>query len=208
MPHSAKQVHSDSINHSPDYANENIVNSTHTRSSPNFNSSKIGKHSKNSRSGGLKTKTAQIPRRNSLPLQYESDTYNAPNSLENINKNVDVQLNVLNDNNNRVGHDMRIENSESLQLAVQSGNSEVDGQTEVSDTMLAVASGVVALFSVGVIIGIFSCCCKKKPQNEEEEKLDMLDRDGNKETEEEDSKANTERSLVDSKKPSQVFNSR
>lgn len=205
---SAKQVDLNLINHSPHHANENIVNSTHIRSSRIFYSTQPGKHSKNSRSGRLKTKPAQIPRGNSLPLQYESDTQ-AQKSLENINTQVNVKFNALNDdNNNRVEDDMRLDNSESLQLAVQSGNSEADGQTEVSETMLAVASGVVALFSLGVIIGIFSCCCKKKAQNVEEEKLDMLGGDGNKETEDEDTRPNNERSLADSKKPSEVFNSR
>lgn len=84
-----------------------------------------------------------------------------------------------------------------LQLAVSSDlGHKGEGHTEASEMMLTVGTGLAALFSLGLVIGLFSCCCPKKPQSTD---IEM--------TKNEKTVAN-ERPLEQSQKPSQVFNAR
>jgi hypothetical protein len=104
-----------------------------------------------------------------------------------------------------------LENEKSLQLAVKADvQRQGEGQTEVHDVMLMVGTALAALFSVGVIIGIFSCCCKKKLQTEDsskEENGKMAPQNGQQGTDE-GLQVKDERSLAKSQKPSQIFNTR
>lgn len=211
QPQSAKPTDFKPTNKLPDYAAEHIVDSTNVHSSHSFNSNQIGKHSKNSRRGGSKSKTAQIIQSDSEVLQYESKNY-VQTSLQNADVQVNFKLHSDTSNYNLEG-DGKAENGQALQLAVKNDNTVTGDQTEISEKMLSVGTALVALFSLGVIIGIFGCCCKKKAQSEEAEKVDKVDKtdkESNAVTDVTEGKTNGEqgRPLASSKKPSEVFNTR
>lgn len=214
QPQSAKPTGFKSTNKLPDYAAEHSVDSTSIHSSHSFNSNQIGKHSKKSRRGGSKSKTAQIIQSDSQALQYESKNY-VQTSLENADVQVNFKLHSDNSNYN-LEEDGKAENGQALQLAVKNDNTVTGEQTEISEKMLSVGTALVALFSLGVIIGIFGCCCKKKSQNEEvekaekAEKAEKTDKESKAVTDITEGKTNGEqgRPLASSKKPSEVFNTR
>lgn len=132
-----------------------------------------------------------------LPNSQQSQT-------ENATTNVDSKLTA--EIPNKI-----LENDKSLQLAVKADVlGQGEGQTEVHDVMLMVGTALAALFSVGVIIGIFSCCCKKKLQTEDsskEENGKMAPQNGQQDKDE-GLQVKDERSLANNQKPSQIFNTR
>lgn len=102
-------------------------------------------------------------------------------------------------------------NMENLQLAVKSDLQAQDkgqGQTKVHEVMLMVGTALAALFSLGLIYGIFSCCCPKKTATDE-----VIKEENGKLTSKEDEEGKKvgladegERPMKDTQKPSQVFN--
>lgn len=193
---------------SPIYSNVHAADSTNTHSLHTSNSNQIEKHSRNSQVGGSKTVTVQILPRNSQVLQYHSEQ-------EHVGINNDVTPDIRGKKYNKAELDMEIEQGNTIQLAVKSNlQSKAQGQVDVHETVISAGTTLAALFSLGLIIGIFSCCCKKKPDADEtsksNNKVDKVIVKGERSaiTEEEEGKVNNERSLADNKNLSQVFNSR
>ncbi|WAQ95730.1 hypothetical protein MAR_028420 [Mya arenaria] len=99
------------------------------------------------------------------------------------------------------------ERSRPLQLKVISDlESNGDETTKVNEMLLTVGTGLAALFSVGVIVGLF-CCCAKKPPADDSEKLKQDESKSNEGKEVNEDTDSQGRSLQDSQKPSQLFNS-
>lgn len=92
------------------------------------------------------------------------------------------------------------DNPVSLQLSVNSDlQTKGEGHTEASEMLLTIGTGLAALFSLGLVIGMFSCCCPKKPRSDDVElKGERLLNDDQ----------NNEKPLSETQKPSQVFNNR
>ena len=83
--------------------------------------------------------------------------------------------------------------AQSLQLAVDLGDTS-EGHKGASQLVITMATSVAALFSVGVVIGIFGCCCQKQQQSDENENKN--------------GKAAENSGVNIDKKPSQIFNPR
>ena len=89
------------------------------------------------------------------------------------------------------------DNPTNLQLAVNSDlSAKGQGHRESSEMILTVGTGLAALFSLGLVVGVFSCCCPKKAASEDHIEL------------KEEKPATPDKPLSETQKPSQMFNSR
>lgn len=100
------------------------------------------------------------------------------------------------DGQHQVEYKITSDNPRNLQLAVNSDlGSQGEGHKSPNETLLTVGSGLAALFSLGLVIGLFSCCCPKKSQSSDVELKEAKP-------------VNNDKPLSQSQKPSQVFNTR